>query len=71
MTAARSARPHCIAAVAHADAFAAALPSSAAVVDLGSGGGLPGLVIAVRRPDLRLTLVERRAHAAPISFAGA
>lgn len=27
--------------------------------DLGSGGGLPGLVVAVRRPDLKLTLVDR------------
>ena len=31
------------------------------VVDLGSGGGVPGLVIAWRRPDLRLVLVDRRA----------
>lgn len=28
------------------------------VVDVGSGAGLPGLVIAVRRPDLQVTLVE-------------
>ncbi len=28
------------------------------VCDIGSGAGLPGLVLAVRRPDLRLTLVE-------------
>ena len=28
------------------------------VMDLGSGAGLPGLVLAVVRPDLRLTLVE-------------
>lgn len=27
-------------------------------VDLGSGGGLPGLVIAISRPDLNLTMVE-------------
>ena len=31
------------------------------VVDLGSGGGVPGLVVAVARPDLRLVLVEARA----------
>ena len=31
------------------------------VVDLGSGGGVPGLVIADARPDLRLVLVDRRA----------
>jgi 16S rRNA (guanine527-N7)-methyltransferase len=30
----------------------------AAVCDLGSGAGLPGLVLAIARPDLRLTLVE-------------
>jgi len=28
------------------------------IVDVGSGGGLPGLVIALRRPDLRVDLVE-------------
>ena len=31
------------------------------MVDLGSGGGVPGLVIARARPDLRLVLVDRRA----------
>ena len=30
------------------------------VVDLGSGGGVPGLVIADARPDLHLVLVDRR-----------
>jgi 16S rRNA (guanine527-N7)-methyltransferase len=30
----------------------------ASVADIGSGAGLPGLVLALRRPDLRLTLVE-------------
>ena len=30
----------------------------ASVVDVGSGAGLPGLVLAIARPDLRLTLVE-------------
>ncbi len=35
-----------------------ALPMDAGVCDLGSGAGLPGLVIAIRRPDLRVTLVE-------------
>jgi len=29
-----------------------------AVCDLGSGAGLPGLVMAIRRPDLQITLVE-------------
>jgi 16S rRNA G527 N7-methylase RsmG len=48
-------------AVAHADRFVAGIPAGAAnLVDLGSGGGLPGLVIAWRRPHLAVTLVERR-----------
>ena len=33
----------------------------ASVVDVGSGGGLPGLPFAIARPDARLTLVEPRA----------
>jgi 16S rRNA (guanine527-N7)-methyltransferase len=52
-------------AVAHADQFVAALPDSAATIaDLGSGGGLPALVIAFRRPDLRITMIERRSNRA-------
>ncbi len=50
-------------AIAHADEYVAALPDDlhgGELVDLGSGGGLPGLVIVARRPDLRVTLVERR-----------
>ncbi len=48
-------------AVAHAEQFVAMLPVEvSSLVDLGSGGGLPGLVIAVRRPDISVTLVERR-----------
>ena len=48
-------------AVAHAEQFVTALPPTAQrLADLGSGGGLPGLVIAVRRPKLAITLVERR-----------
>lgn len=46
-------------------AAAAALPDGARVVDLGSGAGLPGLPLAIARPDLRMTLVEireRRVH---------
>ena len=34
------------------------LPQGAAVADVGSGAGLPGLVLAAARPDLRLTLIE-------------
>ncbi len=30
------------------------------VLDVGSGGGLPGIALAILRPDLRLTLVEPR-----------
>jgi len=48
--------------IAHADAFVDALgPVHGRVVDLGTGGGIPGLVIAARRPDLHLVLVDRRA----------
>jgi 16S rRNA (guanine527-N7)-methyltransferase len=38
--------------------LADALPENADVCDLGTGAGLPGVVLAIRRPDLRLTLVE-------------
>ena len=34
------------------------LPQDASVCDIGSGAGLPGLVLAIARPDLSLTLVE-------------
>lgn len=34
------------------------LPAGARVVDVGSGAGLPGLVLAIRRPDLHVDLVE-------------
>jgi 16S rRNA (guanine527-N7)-methyltransferase len=39
-------------------AVATAVPPGASVADLGSGAGLPGLVLAIGRPDLRVTLVE-------------
>src|SRR4051794_7003522 len=39
-------------------AIAAAIPPSATMADLGSGAGLPGLVLAIGRPDLAVTLVE-------------
>jgi 16S rRNA (guanine527-N7)-methyltransferase len=34
------------------------IQSGATVVDVGSGAGLPGMVLAVARPDLSVTLVE-------------
>ncbi|HET6826630.1 MAG TPA: 16S rRNA (guanine(527)-N(7))-methyltransferase RsmG [Amnibacterium sp.] len=34
------------------------IPTGATVADVGSGAGLPGLVLAAARPDLRMTLIE-------------
>ncbi len=34
------------------------VPVSARLVDVGSGAGLPGMVLAMARPDLSVTLVE-------------
>lgn len=34
------------------------VPPGSLVADVGSGAGLPGLVLAIARPDLRMTLVE-------------
>jgi 16S rRNA (guanine527-N7)-methyltransferase len=34
------------------------VPHGAKVCDLGSGAGLPGVVLAIARPDVRVTLVE-------------
>jgi 16S rRNA (guanine527-N7)-methyltransferase len=34
------------------------IPADATVCDIGSGAGLPGLVLAIRRPDLQITLIE-------------
>jgi 16S rRNA (guanine527-N7)-methyltransferase len=35
-----------------------AIPEDSSVCDVGSGAGLPGVVLAIARPDLRITLVE-------------
>ena len=46
----------------HAASFADALPIGVtSCVDLGSGAGVPGLVIAVLRPEIQITLIDRRA----------
>ena len=34
------------------------IPQGASLFDIGSGAGLPGIVIALARPDLKVTLVE-------------
>lgn len=39
-------------------ALTALIPEGASVADLGSGAGLPGVVIALARPDCDVTLVE-------------
>ena len=49
--------------IEHARAFVEGLdglPTDARVIDLGSGGGVPGLVIANDRAGLRVTLLDRR-----------
>ena len=54
-------------AVEHAEAFVSALPAACGrLIDLGSGGGLPGLVIAMRLPDLDVVLTERRERRADL-----
>jgi 16S rRNA (guanine527-N7)-methyltransferase len=50
--------------IAHARGFVAALRQHGpieTVLDLGAGGGTPGFVIAHDLPDVRLTLLDRRA----------
>ena len=47
-------------AVAHSRRYEHAVPPDARVVDIGSGAGIPGLVIAWDREDVRMTLVDAR-----------
>lgn len=48
-------------AIDHALQFVTCVPSGPLrLIDLGSGGGLPGLVIADQRPECSVTLVDRR-----------
>ena len=48
--------------IEHAATFAEALPLGVtSCVDLGSGAGVPGLVIAIVRPEIQMTLIDRRA----------
>ncbi|XOB98504.1 16S rRNA (guanine(527)-N(7))-methyltransferase RsmG [Deinococcota bacterium DY0809b] len=49
---------------AAARAYGEVLPEGVHVLDVGSGAGLPAIPLAVARPDLALTLVERRAKRA-------
>lgn len=52
--------------VADAIACLPLLPPSASFLDLGTGGGLPGAIIACLRPDLETTLLDARQRS--ISF---
>ncbi len=51
--------------IRHSTWFADALPAEVMrVIDLGSGAGVPGLIVAVVRPMLKITLVDRRTKCA-------
>lgn len=39
-------------------ALADLVPEGSDVIDVGSGAGLPGIPLAIQRPDLRMTLLE-------------
>ena len=38
--------------------LASAIPAGVRLADVGSGAGLPGVVLAIARPDIRVTLIE-------------
>ncbi len=42
-------------------AVLAEIPAGGTVLDVGSGGGVPGLVLAIARPELRYTLLDATA----------
>jgi 16S rRNA (guanine527-N7)-methyltransferase len=44
--------------IANCAALAELIPPNASVIDIGSGAGLPGLVLALVRPDISVTLIE-------------
>ncbi len=48
--------------VRHAEAFSALIPPGSRVLDLGSGGGVPGLIVAVDRADLTVVLLDAGAR---------
>jgi 16S rRNA (guanine527-N7)-methyltransferase len=48
--------------VEHARRFATGLRPAALVIDLGSGGGLPGLVLAALRTELEVVLLDARTN---------
>ena len=44
--------------ILNSTAFSDLIPEGASVVDVGSGAGLPGIPLAILRPDLQVTLLE-------------